>query len=281
MRRHALFALAALIAFSVPALADGMDKRSPVMQNFYGPTYSHNIFMGGEVARDSWEGYLGTVVALNRDLSKDGVLLRTMGTYGQYDYTVSNCFNCGGTPTNFDGRVWQGDVMVGYQWVRQQFDMAIYAGLDMQNHRITPAALATDNPVRGSEAGFKVVLDLESHRHTGQPLYYALEGAYSTAFDTWYAMGRIGANRNGHIIGVEGWLLGDETGNAQRLGGFLSFERQLRADLLAEFTLSAGYQFTDEDLDRICGSFFGSEGAYATLNVSFFFGDRHHRPLKP
>ena len=280
MRRHALFALAALVASVMPAFADGMDKRSPVMQNFYGPTYSHNIFMGGEVARDSWEGYMGTVMAVNRDLSKNGVLLRAMGTFGRYDYTIEGCASCVPGPNNFDGRVWQGDAMIGYQWVRQQFDMAIYAGLDVQNHRISPDQTLDENPVQGSETGFKVALELESHRHSGQPLYYALEGAYSTAFDTWYAMGRIGGNRNGHILGVEGWLLGDETGDAQRLGAFLTFDRQLRPDLLAEFTFSAGYQFTEDELARLCGSFFGSEGAYATLNVSFFFGDRH-RPLKP
>ena len=276
MRRHALFAAAALIATSLPAFADG-PARSPVMENFYGQTYSHSIFTGGEIARDSWEGYLGSVVALNRDLSKEGVLLRTMGTFGRYDYTV-NCPSCGPAIENFDGRVWQGDVMVGYQWVRQQFDMAVYAGLDIQNHRISPVHL--ENPVQGSETGFKVAFELESHRNAGMPLYYSIEGAYSTAFDTYFVTGRLGANRNGHIIGVEGWLLGDETGDAQRLGAFLTFDRQLRPDLLAEFTFSAGYQFTDEDLDRLCGSFFGSEGAYATMNVSFFFGGERHRPMK-
>ena len=81
---------------------------------------------------------------------------------------------------------------------------------------------------------------------------------------------------------MEGWLLGDESGDAQRLGAFLTFDRQLRSDLLAEITISAGYQFTDDELNLLCGSFFGSEGAYATLNVSFFFGgERRHDPLKP
>jgi hypothetical protein len=276
MRRHILFAAAALFAAPLTASAEGMNR--PIMDTYYGPSYSHTVFTGGEVARDSWEGYLGTVWALNRDLSREGVLFRTMGTYGQYDYTV-NCPSCGPAIEHFDGRVWQGEVMVGYQWVRHQFDLAVYAGVDMQNHRITPFHL--ENPVRGSETGFKVALDLESHRGAGLPYYYALEGAYSTAFDTYYLLGRLGANRSGHIVGVEGWLLGDETGDAQRLGAFMSFDRQLRADLLAELTFSAGYQFTDEDVNRICGSFFGSEGAYATVNLSFFFGgERRHTPLK-
>ncbi len=268
MRRHALFAAAALIATSLPAFADG-PARSPVMENFYGPTYSHSIFTGGEIARDSWEGYLGTVWALNRDLSKDGVLFRTMGSYGRYEYDF-------GLPV--EGKAWQGDFMVGYQWVRQQFDLALYAGVDRINHNLTPTD--PDNPAQGSETGFKVGIDLESHRHTGLPYYYALEGTYSTAFDTYFLTGRLGANRDGTIFGVEGWLLGDESGDAQRLGAFLTFDRQLRPDLLAEFTFSAGYQFTDEELNTICGSFFGAEGGYATLNVAFFFVGERHRPMK-
>jgi hypothetical protein len=232
--------------------------------------------MGGEVAPNSWEGYLGTVWAANRDLSKDGILFRTMGSYGQYDYNAPL-----GLGTRVDGTQWQGDVMVGYQWVRQQFDLALYAGIDHINHDLSP--FDPNNPARGSETGFKVGIDLESHRHIGLPYYYALEGTYSTAFDTYFLLGRLGMNRGGHIFGVEGWLLGDESGDAQRLGAFLSFDRQLRSDLLAEFTVSAGYQFTDDELNLLCGSFFGSEGGYATLNVSFFFGGerRRHDPLKP
>jgi hypothetical protein len=273
MRKHALLAAAALIALPVAAAADGMDRRSPVMETYYGPTYSHSIFTGGEVARDSWEGYLGAIWALNRDMSRDGIMFRTMGSYGQYDYL-------GTAPTvgRVDGDVWQGDIMVGYQWVRQHFDLALYAGVDFINHDLSQPDV--NNPVRGGETGFKVAIDLESHRHTGLPYYYALEGAYSTAFDTYFLLGRLGINSNRHIVGVEGWLLGDETGDAQRLGAFLTFDRQLRPDLLAEFTFSGGYQFVDDD-GRLCGSFFGSEGAYATMNVSFFFGgERRHTPLK-
>jgi Cellulose biosynthesis protein BcsS len=162
--------------------------------------------------------------------------------------------------------------------VRERFDLALYAGVDSITHNISPND--PNNPVQGQETGFKVALDLESHRHTGDPHYFLLEGAYSTAFDTYFLLGRVGHNRNGTILGVEGWLLGDETGNAQRLGAFVSFERQVRADLLAEFTISGGYQWVDEN-GRDCGSFFGSEGAYATLNVTFAFGrEQRHVPMK-
>jgi len=287
MRRHILIAAVALFAASHTAWADGMDRKGGVMDSYYGPVYSHKIFMGGETARDSWETYLGATWALNRNLAREGVLFRVMGSYGQYEYTEvcppPQVCSYGRDPVNpdrFKGRMWQGDVMVGYQWVRDRFDVALFAGIDHINHDISPDHPV--NPVSGSETGFKVGLDLETHRRTGLPHYFALEGTYSTAFDTYWLLGRAGVNRGGNIFGVEGWLLGDATGDAQRLGAFVSFDRQLRTDLLAEISLSVGYQFVNGEEDRICTSFFGSEGAYATLNISFAFGDREprHVPMK-
>lgn len=277
MRKHILFAAAALLAAPLTASADGMNKGRAYDVPGTDVTYSHTVFTGGEVARDSREGYLGAVWARNRDLSKEGLLFRVMGTHGTYDYTY-NCSTCLG-PEAFDGRFWQGDAMVGYQWVRDRFHAAVYVGIDVVNHHISP--VDPDNPVRGTETGFKVALDLESHRYNGQQHYYALEGSYSTAFDTYFLLGRLGMNRNNNIFGVEGWLLGDETGNAQRLGAFYSRNLNLRHDLLAELTVSGGYQWVDNSGVE-CGSFFGSEGAYATLNISFFFsGERHrHTPMK-
>ena len=84
---------------------------------------------------NSWEGYLGSVWALNRDITKEGVLFRTMGSYGQYDY---NSHPLASTRVSTAPQ-WQGDVMVGYQWVRQQFDLALYAGIDHINHNLSPA----------------------------------------------------------------------------------------------------------------------------------------------
>ena len=50
MRKHTFIAAVALIAAPLAAAADG-PPRSPVMDTYYGPTYSHTIFMGGEVVR--------------------------------------------------------------------------------------------------------------------------------------------------------------------------------------------------------------------------------------
>jgi cellulose biosynthesis protein BcsS len=266
MRAYKFILAAALITVPVAASADGL----PGAVKSDETVYSHMIFSGGEVVKNSWESYTGTIIALNRDLSKEGVLIRFMGSYGRYEYD---------TTSSFDGRMWQGDAMIGYQWVRDRVDAGVYVGVDVINHKIKP--FDPNNPVSGHETGFKVAADIETKSiEHNLPYYFALEGSYSTAFDTYYAIGRVGLNRNNVIFGVEGWVLGDETGNAQRLGGFVMWERNLRPDLLAEVTLSGGYQFVNDDDNKICGSFFGSEGAYANVNVAFKFGDRRYRPLK-
>jgi len=269
MRAYTSMLAAALICLPVAASADGMAKSACCTDD---TVYSRIIFSGGEVARDSWEGYTGTIFALNRDLSKDGFLVRMMGSYGEYSYDSAT------PPGSFDGRDWQGDVMLGYQWVRDRVDIGLYAGVDYINHKIKP--FDPTNPVSGNETGFKFAGDIETKTwELNLPYYFGLEGSYSTAFDTYYLLGRVGLNRNNVIFGVEGWLLGDETGDAQRLGGFVMWERNLRPDLLAEVTVAGGYQFVDNAGD-LCGSFFGSEGAYATLNVAFKFGEHRARPLK-
>jgi hypothetical protein len=265
-----------LMASAVAAAADGGGST----KDFYGPTYSHIFFSGGEVVKDSWETYSGGIFALNRDLSREGVLFRIMGAYGRYEY-VDNCPTClpPAVGNQHDGKMTQGDAMIGYQWVRNTVEVGLYVGVDYINHDISPPD--PNNPVSGSETGFKVAGEIETKTlQMGLPHYFFLEGSYSTAFETYYLLGRAGLNRNGTIFGVEGWLLGDETGNAQRLGGFVMFERNLRPDVLAEVVLSGGYQFVDDIDTKYCGSFFGSEGAYAALNVAFKFGDRRATPLK-
>jgi hypothetical protein len=267
MRAFKSMLAAALISVPVAAMADGGTKDACCGSDV---VYSHIIFDGGEVSKKSWESYTGTIIALNRDLSKDGFLVRLMGTYGKYDYDLG--------PTNFDGRMWQGDAMLGYQWVRDRVDIGVYVGVDYINNKISPND--PTNPVSGSEVGFKTAVDIETKTfEMNLPYYFALEGSYSTAFDTYYALARAGLNRNNVVFGVEGWALGDKTGDAQRLGGFVMFERNLRRDLLTEVTLSGGYQFVDND-PTLCGSFFGSEGAYANINVAFKFGESQHKPLK-
>jgi len=267
MRAYKWMLAAALISLPIAAKADGMP--GVVVQD--DTVYSRMTYSGLDVSKNSWESYSGIIFALNRDLSRDGFMLRLQGSYGQYDYENG---------THHDVDLWQGDVMIGYQKVRDRVEVALYAGVDVLDHDVSP--VDPSNSVSGSETGFKVAGYVESRTtDVNLPYYFLLDGAYSTAFDTYYALGRLGLNRSGTIFGVEGWLLGDEDWDAQRLGGFVQWERNLRPDLLAQLTLSAGYQFADADPG--CGGRCAAdwEGAYATVNFSLFFGDHRRRePLK-
>jgi Cellulose biosynthesis protein BcsS len=223
--------------------------------------YSYAIVGGIDVVDKATEGYLGSIFAFNGDLDKDGFLFRSIGTYGFYE-------DVGNVVAGVDDRYWQTDVMLGYQVVRNGVTLAAYAGVDFQRHKLSP-----DDPtvvLRGTETGFKVALDIETERHNNSRIYFAAQGAYSTAFENYYALGRIGLNMGRIAIGPEAMLLGDESGDARRIGGFALTNISLGGATTGTLSASVGYQFVD-DPDRF-GSSFGEEGVYGTLQFTMAFG---------
>jgi Cellulose biosynthesis protein BcsS len=230
--------------------------------------YSIAIVSGFDVAKDAREGYLGVIGAFNGNLDRSGFLYRILGTIGSYEYDSFG--------TNFDGDYWQGDVMIGYQIVSNGVTVAAYVGVDYQNYDVSPPD--PGNPLNGSETGFKVAVDIETDRSRGSGLYAALDGDYSTAFDKYSVLGRLGMNFGKITIGPEGMLLGDVSGDAQRLGGFILFDLPFGASTASTLSLSAGYQFVN-NADDPAGRNFGEEGAYGTVKFSIAFGETH-TPLK-
>lgn len=215
------------------------------------PAYRGVIVSGGDVTQNAHEGYLGYYGAFNGDLSREGWIFRLYGTRGSYEY---------GDGSN-SGDWWQGDVMVGYQWVRGRLDIGVYAGIDHQNFGLAnPDPL---NELRGSETGFKVALDIESNGRDNSPWYFALIGSYSTAFDTYYGLARVGYNFGRFTIGPEAWVLGDVSGDAQRLGGFISFDLPLGGRSFGSLTFSVGHQFGDE----VVSSKGFDDGVYGTVGL--------------
>lgn len=222
------------------------------------------LFSGFDVVRDAQYTYSGLIVALNRDIGKDGFVLRLYG--GNVGYEYDN----GGIRTDGDG--WQFDAMLGYKVSRGHWWAAAYAGVDYQNHDLTPDDL--DNPVRGSEVGVKVAFDSATLR-TGTPVYASLSGNYSTAFDSYWARGRVGANLGHLTIGPEAIVIGNEAFDAHRLGGFATFDMRLSRTTSFEVTLSGGYQFLDESGSGFAsGQSIGSgggEGVYGGVSISSVF----------
>ena len=261
--RTAVLAIAVMFgANSSPADAESYEPADDLV-------YPLVIVSGIEVADQAYETYTGLFYAFNGDLDREGFVLRVLGSFGDFEYHVEG--------KKIDADYWQGDVMLGYQWVRGGIDIGAYIGVDYQDYDLTLDDITSD--LRGDEFGFKVALDLESNGNDNSPIYLAIYGDYSTAFDSYHALARIGYNFGRFTLGPEVWLLGDDSGDAQRLGGFLKFDLPELGTVSGELLLSAGYQFVDDSDNDMSGNF-GEEGAYATINFKTAFGRQYPAPLK-
>jgi hypothetical protein len=263
----------ACAAFTAAALGFGAVATPASAGGHADTVYSWAIVSGGELTKNSHEAWTGLFFALNRDFSKDGFVLRLLGSTGSYDYK--------GVTQTFDSDYYQGDAMIGYQIVRGGLDIAAYVGVEHLNYDISPDD--TFNKLRGSDTGFKAALDFETNGRDGRPFYFLARGSYSTAFDSYFALGRIGYDFGRFTIGPEAWLLGDTSYNAHRIGGFIDFELPIK-NIYSHISISAGYQFID-DVEVVGGYKHGKAGedsAYATIKFTTAFGDspRSHGPLK-
>src|SRR5204863_7744823 len=119
-----------------------------------------------------------------------------------------------------EGRGWQVDAMFGYLFDRKEWSAGIFIGVDYQNFRLSPDDPTA--PVRGTEFGAKIVGNITSADKL--PYYYSLQGAYSTAFNSYWARARIGLNRSGVTFGPETIVVGSDSFDAHRLGGFTTFK---------------------------------------------------------
>lgn len=260
--KNCALAIAAVFLFSASSMiattanAGGSLKDSGYDHEW---TYPFATFSGTDISEDNYESYFGVVYALNGDLDKDGFILRSMFTYGDFDYVRG--------VTDTDGDYWQGDLLLGYQIIRDAVNYHLLIGVDYQDYDLTPAD--PSNPINGDEVGFKVAGGIETERYRESPVYAILRGSYSTSFDTYYALGRLGRElRDDWVLGVEGWAFGDESGDAQRVGAFLMHDIKFGSNV-GTVSVSGGYQFTDEG-DYNSG--IGEEGAYGTLKFTMAYG---------
>jgi hypothetical protein len=245
--------LAAALVMGGQAVADGGRnmKAQPVEET------SGGVWFGGfDVVKGATYAFDGVIIAFNRDISKDGWALRAYGSRVDFDQE----------PTG-DGRGWQGDLMLGYLFNRGAFSGGIYAGADYQNYKLSPDDPTTN--VRGTEWGFKVAADVTSS--DDRPLYVSMAGSYSTAFDSYWTRLRLGHNRNRVVYGIEGQAFGNQDFNAQRLGGFLTFQIPLRPSTPLEVTLSVGHQFVNDSNSGTEVSTGGGAGTYGTIVFSTTF----------
>lgn len=258
--------VSSIALLATPAAADGMKGYGTKGTGFSAEdTKSWVVFSGYDIVKDANYSYQGAIVALNGDLGRDGVMLRVYGSQVNYD------FKNGDVPTTGNG--WQADAMIGYKVNRGRFWAAAYIGVDYQNFDITPDDKSAG--ARGSEVGFKVAADMATLRSEG-PLYIGLNGEYSTAFETYWARGRVGYNVPGRVtFGPEFIAMGNVDFDATRVGGFVTFDINLTPKVPLEITLSAGHQFSgnsdNNGTSSSTGGLGGSEGTYGSITVVSVF----------
>lgn len=217
---------------------------------------------GSDWAKDSETYYAGILVALNRDFSRDGLIFRTYGNIGQYDYDTDSVASGN---VNVDYRAF--DVMLGYQKSVGDITGTLYLGVDHQEHDDKPNDFESD--LRGIETGFKIAGDIATGDET--PLFVGADASYSTAFDTFESQLRVGYNMKWLVLGVEGAYYNVVSDDTERLGGFATFKFHASPNVPVELTLNGGHQFVSESDDGEGNSFSGGEGTYGGTNLSFSF----------
>lgn len=223
-------------------------------------TYKVVSINGVDVSNDAWSIYSFNLFALNGDFSRDGLVFRTLGVYGQYSYDGPFA----GTDVDVDDRL--ADVMIGYHKVFGRFTARGYVGYEIRDIDASP--FGWFDPMHGTKSGFKVAFDLETKDE--EKLYVGLDGSYSTAFDSFSGQARVGYNAGAVIIGPEGWVFSEEGDTTWRLGGFAKVPFMVGPTRAAEFSVYAGYQFVEDDNANGFTSR-GGEGAYggAALKLAF------------
>lgn len=209
-----------------------------------------NIVFGGvSAAEDSTFGYLGAVHAMNGDLSKEGLLLRGLVSYGEYNYDTTAV--AGG---NVDGEATGVELGVGYQWVNPGSRFSLYAGIDHQDHDLSPSDAT--NQVSGAETGGAVQAEFET---LGSPWYGGLIGKYSSTYETYWVRGRVGYTFGSLTVGPEVILGGNEEYDEKRYGLFLN----MPVSQSVAVSLSAGHYKSEGD-----SAIRDQSGGYVGLNIS-------------
>jgi hypothetical protein len=171
-----------------------------------------SVFAGISAAKHSAFGYVGAVKSMNSDLSQNGMLLRALVYYGDYEYDTTAV-----AQGKVDGTGTGAELGVGYQWVNPSNRISIYGSVDHQDHRLSPND--THNSVRGAETGAAVQFEAET---LGTPWYGGFIGKSSSANDSYWVRGRLGYVFGRMTLGPEGIAAGNQEYHENRLGLFVN-----------------------------------------------------------
>jgi len=209
-----LASIVSVTALFLPGLAAAGDlKALPEASSTSGSADSTIYFSGIDTAHRSFYLYQGATFALNRDIGRDGVMLRTYAGYASYTFDSTSTTRTQGTETQVDG-------MIGYQFIRNGITTSAFIGPDF--HRISFTPKDPTIVPQGTKVGVKFAGEIEGDENA--KIYGNLSGEYSTAFDSYWSRGRLGYNFGRVTVGPEAIFFGQQGFHAERIGAFATFK---------------------------------------------------------
>lgn len=213
-------------AFSDPALLD-TGATAPAESRLSGGASPEKFlyFSGFDLWRSGGSFYGGMQWA-PRGLNEDGFTLKLLLASGTYRY-ISGA-------TNIRGTGLLASIMPGWRIKRGDLEIKIFAGLDLQNHRLSPDD--PGNSLRGNHAGLRVAADLWWEPTAALMLASSISGStIGNSFGVrgaagWRVMERFWA-------GPELETSGDEVYRQYRIGAHITSFKTANF----EWSLGAGY----------------------------------------
>lgn len=236
-RVYALCVAAALFCGGSPAVADPLtDLLRPRTSSLSGGAYPERfLYYSGFDLWRSGGSFYGGVRWAPGGLNEDGFTLKLLLAEGSYRYRAG--------PASIRGTGLLAAIMPGWRIKRGNFEIKIFAGLDLQNHRLSPDD--PGNSLRGNHAGLRVAADLWWEPTATLMLASSISGStIGTTFGIrgaagWRVLDRFWA-------GPEIETSGDEVYRQYRIGAHLTSFRMAAF----EWSLGAGYV---EDNDHRSG----------------------------
>lgn len=189
-------------------------------------------FSGFDLWRSGGSFY-GGMQRAPRGLNQDGFTLKLLLASGTYRYLAGT--------TNIRGTGLLASLMPGWRIKRGNFEAKIFAGLDLQNHRLSPDD--PGNSLRGNRAGLRIGADLWWEPTTTLMLASSISGStIGTTFGVraaagWRVMDRFWA-------GPELETSGDEVYRQYRIGAHITSFK------LATFEWSLGAGYVEDNSHR-------------------------------
>jgi len=231
---YAFCVAAALSSGGSPTVASHLSDLLPSSSQLSGGAYPEKFlyFSGFDLWRSGGSFY-GGVQWAPRGLNEDGFTLKLLLAEGSYRYLAGS--------TSIRGTSLLASALPGWRIKRSDFEIKLFAGLDLQNHRLSPDD--PGNSLRGNHAGVRVAADLWWEPTTSLMLASSISG--STIGSSFGVRGAAGWRVMDRFwTGPEAETSGDEVYRQYRIGAHLTSLK------FAAFEWSLGAGYVDDNSHR-------------------------------